>query len=148
MIAKHILDVKGRNVHTMPEDSTVSSAVEELVGRRIGLLVIKNSTGDITGVLSERDILQKCILQKKDTTQIKVKEIMTGKDRIVAASEEDDIHHLMNIMTEKRIRHLPIFKGSDMSGIISVGDIIKNMVEIKDTEIKSLIDYISGKYPG
>jgi len=148
MYAKDILDVKGRNVHTIHEDSTVSSAVEELVGRRIGLLVIKNSTGEVTGVLSERDILQKCVQRKKDTTQIKVKEIMTDRNHIIAASEEDDINHLMNIMTEKRIRHLPIFEGSEMSGIISIGDIIKNMVEIKETEIRSLIDYISGKYPG
>jgi CBS domain-containing protein len=148
MIAKHILDVKGRNVHTIPEESTVSSAVEELVGRRIGLLVIKNSAGDITGVLSERDVLQKCVQKKMNTTQVLVKEIMTEKEKLVAAAEEDDIHHLMNIMTEKRIRHLPIFKGKEMTGIISIGDIIKNMVEIKNTEIKSLIDYISGKYPG
>jgi|WetSurMetagenome_2_1015567.scaffolds.fasta_scaffold1250793_1 CBS domain-containing protein len=148
MIAKHILDAKGKNVHTMHEESSVSSAVDELVGKRIGLLVIKNSAGDITGVLSERDVLQKCVQKKLNTTQVLVKEIMTEKEKLVAAAEEDDIHHLMNIMTEKRIRHLPIFKGKEMTGIISIGDIIKNMVEIKNTEIKSLIDYISGKYPG
>lgn len=148
MLARDILDLKGRKIFSISEEVRVSVAVEELVTKRIGLLVIKNMKGETTGVLSERDILQKCVLQKIDTAQIAVKEIMTGKERIVAASEEDNINHLMNIMTEKRIRHLPIFKGSDMSGIISVGDIIKNMVEIKDTEIKSLIDYISGKYPG
>ncbi|MBI5022162.1 MAG: CBS domain-containing protein [Ignavibacteriales bacterium] len=148
MIAKDILDVKGRKIFSIPEDTKVSTAVEDLVTKRIGLLVIKNINGETTGVLSERDILQKCVQHKKDTTQIAVKEIMTAKESIVAAAEEDDINHLMNIMTEKRIRHLPIFKGSEMSGIISIGDIIKNMVEIKNTEIKSLIDYISGKYPG
>jgi len=88
------------------------------------------------------------VQKKLNTTQVLVKEIMTEKEKLVAAAEEDDIHHLMNIMTEKRIRHLPIFKGKEMTGIISIGDIIKNMVEIKNTEIKSLIDYISGKYPG
>ncbi|MBA4313036.1 MAG: histidine kinase [Chlorobiaceae bacterium] len=148
MVAKSILDVKGRKIYSISEDAQVSVAVEELVTKRIGLLVIKNIDGGVTGVISERDILQKCVQQKRDTTQTKVKEIMTDKNHIVAASEEDDIHHLMNIMTEKRIRHLPIFKGSEMSGIISIGDIIKNMVEIKETEIRSLIDYISGKYPG
>jgi len=51
-------------------------------------------------------------------------------------------------MTQKKIRHLPIFKGMELSGVISIGDIIKNMLELKDYEIKTLIDYISGKYPG
>jgi CBS domain-containing protein len=147
MIAKHILDVKGRNVHILPEESTVAIAVEELIGKRIGLLVIKNSKGEISGVLSERDVLQKCVQKMLNPTQVLVKEIMTEKDKLVAAAEEDDIQHLMNIMTEKRIRHLPIFKGKDMTGIISIGDIIKNMVDIKETEIRSLKDYISGKYP-
>lgn len=147
MIARDILDQKGRAVFAMPADSMVSAAVKELVGKRIGLLIIKASGGDVVGVLSERDILQKCVQHQKDTTRLAVSEIMTSKEEIVAASEDDDINHLMNIMTEKRIRHLPIFNGSEMSGIISIGDIIKNMVEIKNTEIKSLLDYISGKYP-
>jgi predicted transcriptional regulator len=73
---------------------------------------------------------------------------MTPREKIVAASEGDDVQSLMNTMTQKKIRHLPIFKGMELSGVISIGDIIKNMLELKDYEIKTLIDYISGKYPG
>lgn len=84
---------------------------------------------------------------KKDPGLLRARDIMTPKENIVVAAEEDDIQNLMNTMTEKRIRHLPIFRGQELSGIISIGDIVKSMIEIKDYEIKSLIDYISGNYP-
>ncbi len=148
MYAKDILDIKGRKIYSILEDATVYDAIEELAKNKIGLLIIKNSTETITGVLSERDIVGKCVHPKKDPVQVRVKEIMTPSKEIVMATEEDDLQNLMNTMTEKRIRHLPIYDGMKLSGVISIGDIVKTMLEIKDYEIKSLIDYISGKYPG
>jgi CBS domain-containing protein len=147
MNAKQILDLKESKIFQIREDAVVFEAIEVLTKNKIGLLIVKNIAGDITGVLSERDIIQKCIYPKKDPLQQKVSEIMTPRERIVVAGEEDDIQSLMNTMTEKRIRHLPIFKGGEMSGVISIGDIIKNMLEEKEYEIKSLIEYISGNYP-
>lgn len=148
MTAKEILDVKGRKVFSITENATVFEAVAELVNNKIGLLIVKNTSGTIAGVLSERDIIKKCVHPKKDPTQIRAWDIMTPREKIVAASEEDDVQSLMNTMTQKKIRHLPIFEGRELIGIISIGDIIKNMLEIKDYEIKTLLDYISGKYPG
>ena len=148
MTAKEILDVKGRKVFSITENATVFEAVAELVNNKIGLLIVKNTSGTIAGVLSERDIIKKCVHPKKDPTQIRTGDIMTPREKIVAASEEDDVQSLMNTMTQKKIRHLPIFEGRELIGIISIGDIIKNMLEIKDYEIKTLLDYISGKYPG
>jgi len=148
MNAKEILDVKGRKIFSISEDATVSAAVEELANFKIGLLIIKNSRGDITGVISERDIVQKILHAKKETDKVRIKEIMTTKENIVVAEESDDIQSLMNTMTEKKIRHIPIFRGAELTGVISIGDVVKNMLEIKDYEIKTLIDYISGKYPG
>jgi len=147
MNAKDILDLKGRKIFAATEDTTVFDAISELAKNKIGLLIIKNAAGNISGVLSERDIIQKCIYLKKDPLLLKARDIMTPKENIVVAAEEDDIQNLMNTMTEKRIRHLPIFIGQELSGIISIGDIVKSMLEIKDYEIKSLIDYISGSYP-
>jgi CBS domain-containing protein len=147
MNAKDILDSKGRKIFAVTEDTTVFDAISELANNKIGLLIVKNSAGNISGVLSERDIIQKCIYPKKDPGLLRSRDIMTPKENIVVAAEEDDIQNLMNTMTEKRIRHLPIFKGQELAGIISIGDIVKSMLEIKDYEIKSLIDYISGHYP-
>jgi len=147
MTAKEILDSKGRKVISIKEYATVYEAVLELVNNKIGLLIVNNNKGEITGVLSERDIVQKCILPKKDPMQLKASEIMTPREKIIAAAESDDVQLLMNTMTRKKIRHLPIFKGKELSGIISIGDIIKNLLEQKDYEIRTLIDYISGKYP-
>jgi CBS domain-containing protein len=147
MKAKDILGSKGRKIFAVTEDTTVFEAISELANNKIGLLIVKNATGNISGVLSERDIIQKCIYLKKDPGMLRARDIMTPKENIVVAAEEDDIQNLMNTMTEKRIRHLPIFGGKELSGIISIGDIVKSMIEIKDYEIKSLIDYISGNYP-
>lgn len=147
MNAKKILDLKDHKIYQIHEEALVFEAIEELTKNKVGLLIVKNSNGDISGVVSERDIIQKCVYQKKDPQQLRVSEIMTPREKIVVAAEEDDIQSLMNTMTEKRIRHLPVFKGKEMTGVISIGDIIKNMLEIKDYEIKTLIEYISGKYP-
>ena len=147
MNAKDILDSKGRKIFAVTESTTVFEAISELANNKIGLLIVKNATGNISGVLSERDIIQKCIYPKKDPGLLRARDIMTPKENIVVAAEEDDIQNLMNTMTEKRIRHLPVFRGQELSGIISIGDIVKSLIEIKDYEIKSLIDYISGNYP-
>jgi len=147
MKAKDILDTKGRKIFSMNEDASVYEAINELTNNKIGLLIIKTSADAICGVLSERDIVRKCIYPKKDPLSVKVKEIMTSKEKIVVAAEDDDIQSMMNTMTEKKIRHLPIFKDKELCGIISIGDIIKNLLEIKEYEIKTLIEYISGKYP-
>jgi CBS domain-containing protein len=147
MNAKQILDLKENKIYQILEDAVVFEAIEELTKNKIGLLIVKNSNGDISGVVSERDIVRKCVYPKKDPLQLRVCEIMTPREKIVVAGEEDDIQSLMNTMSEKRIRHLPVFKGKEMSGVISIGDIIKNLLEIKEYEIKSLIEYISGKYP-
>ncbi|MDI6802402.1 MAG: CBS domain-containing protein [Bacteroidota bacterium] len=147
MNAKKILELKDNKIYQIREEAVVFEAIEELTKNKVGLLIVNNSNGDISGVISERDIIQKCVYQKKDPLHMKVSEIMTPREKIVVAAEEDDIQSLMNTMNEKRIRHLPVFRGKEMTGVISIGDIIKNMLEIKDYEIKSLIEYISGKYP-
>lgn len=147
MNAKQILDLKDSKIYQIEEDAAVFEAIEELTKNKIGLLIVRNPNGDISGVLSERDIIRKCVYSQKDPMLVKVSEIMTPREKIVVAGEEDDIQSLMNTMNEKRVRHIPVFKGGEMSGIISIGDIIKNLIEIKDYEIKTLIEYISGKYP-
>lgn len=148
MKAKDILLSKGNSVLSIQEDASVQQAVSELSSRKIGFLIVRNASGEVTGVVSERDVISKCVNQKSDPEKTLVKDIMTPKEKIVLGFEEDDIESIMNTMTEKKIRHLPIFSGDQITGIISIGDVIKVLLESKDKEIQALSAYVSGNYPG
>lgn len=148
MKAKDILSAKGNSVLSIQEDASVQQAVSELSSRKIGFLVVRNAGGEVTGVVSERDVVNKCVQSKSDPEKTLVKEIMTPKEKIVLGFEEDDIESIMNTMTEKKIRHLPIFSGDQITGIISIGDVVKVLLESKDKEIQALSAYVSGNYPG
>lgn len=148
MKAKDIIAIKGGGTLNIKEDATVQQAVSELATRKIGFLIVQNSSGDVTGVMSERDVINKCIHEKKDPAKTTVKEIMTPRDKIILGFEEDDIQSIMNTMTEKKIRHLPIFREDQLTGIISIGDVVKVLLESKDKEIQALSAYVSGNYPG
>ncbi len=148
MKAKDIIAIKGGGTLNIKEDATVQQAVSELATRKIGFLIVQNSSGDVTGVMSERDVINKCVDAKKDPTKCLVKEIMTPRDKIVLGFEEDDIQSIMNTMTERKIRHLPIFREDQLTGIISIGDVVKVLLESKDKEIQALSAYVSGNYPG
>lgn len=148
MKAKDILLSKGNSVLSIQEDASVQQAVSELSSRKIGFLIVRNASGEVTGVVSERDVINKCVNQKSDPEKTLVKDIMTPKEKIILGFEEDDIESIMNTMTEKKIRHLPIFSGDQITGIISIGDVIKVLLESKDKEIQALSAYVSGNYPG
>lgn len=148
MKAKDILSAKGNSVLSIQEDASVQQAVSELSSHKIGFLVVRNAGGKVTGVVSERDVVNKCVQSKSDPEKTLVKEIMTPKEKIVLGFEEDDIESIMNTMTEKKIRHLPIFSGDQITGIISIGDVVKVLLESKDKEIQALSAYVSGNYPG
>lgn len=146
MKAKDILDKKGRKVFFLLESETVQTAVKALVELKIGLLIIKNDAGDTSGVLSERDIVNKSIFLEKDPKIQLIKDIMTPRSAIKIADYNDSIHDLMQTMNSFKIRHLPIIKEDNLEGIISIGDVLKNMLELKEYEIKNLSGYISGQY--
>lgn len=148
MKAKDILAIKGGGTLNIKENVSVQEAVNELANRKIGFLIVQNEAGEVTGVMSERDVINKCIHTKKDPEKTRVKDIMTPRDKIVLGFEEDEIQSIMNTMTEKKIRHLPIFREDQLTGIISIGDVIKVILESKDKEIQALSAYVSGNYPG
>lgn len=148
MKAKDILASKSKEILTISEDATVFDVVTKLATHKIGFLIVTNTEAGVAGVLSERDIIQKCISLQKDPTTMKAKDVMTPREKLVSATEEEDVQQIMNTMTEKKIRHLPIFDGDQLKGIISIGDVIKFILEAKDSEIKTLTEYAFGQYPG
>jgi CBS domain-containing protein len=138
-----ILNSKGRSVYSVVTDATVAHIITELSSNKIGFLVVLDKNGELAGVISERDIVHRCMGAQKDPAATTAIEIMTPLSRLVTASETDDIGHIMAVMTERKVRHLPILKDGTVIGIVSIGDVIKYILEEKNEEIRSLMEYVS-----
>lgn len=145
MKAKEILKVKGPEVFTIGEDKSLYDAQKVLITNNIGVLLVLDRNGKIIGILSERDILRESYKSPNSYKDIKVKDVMS-KD-VIIVEPEDDLDYIESIMTEKRIRHLPVVNKKVLVGLISIGDIVKAMYNKTQAEIKYLRDYISGDMP-
>lgn len=136
-----ILRAKGRNVSTISPGATVFEALTHMAGRNIGALVVLDHE-TIVGIISERDYARKVILQGKSSREIPVREIMTSVMHTVGT--DSTIEQCMSIMTERHVRHLPVLDGSHLIGIVSIGDVVKALLDDKETMIKDLKNYITG----
>jgi len=146
MKVKDILKDKGSEVITIKAEATAYEAIRTLVEKNIGSLLVLDENGKIVGIITERDILKECNRHYELLKQTKVKEVMT-KDLIVG-SPDDDIDYVESIMTQNRIRHLPIIANQQLEGLISIGDVVKVLHRECKVENRYLKDFISGKYPG
>ncbi|MFH1336294.1 MAG: CBS domain-containing protein [Candidatus Zixiibacteriota bacterium] len=146
MKVKDILKDKGTVVATIEADKLIPDAIKNLMEKRIGSLLVVDEKGAICGIITERDILKECDQRYVSLQQTKVKDVMTKN--LIVASLEDDIDYVENIMTQNRIRHLPIIFGQKLEGIISIGDVVKVQHRECRVENRYMKDYISGKYPG
>ena len=138
---KKILADKGDGVYTISPDATVLEALQEMADRNVGALVVL-SEGEVVGLVSERDYARKVILKGRFSKDIQVHEIMTHK--VVCASSKHKMDACMAIMTEKRVRHLPILENGQLAGIISIGDVVKAIIEDQQFTIEQLEHYITG----
>ncbi len=145
MKVKDVLSVKGSRVVTTHEDNTVVEAMALFFANKIGSLLVVDKNDSILGILAPNDVLKAVHEDAENIATIKVSSIMTRD--IIVASEEDSIDYIQNIMTEARIRHLPIMEEKELKGVISIGDVVKAQINEKEVEIKYLKDYIEGKYP-
>jgi len=140
MVSK-VLEKKGGDILSVSPDTIVFDAIEKMAERSAGTALVME--GDqLVGIISERDFIRKLYLQNKCEKEVKVAEIMSTELTVVSPDEK--LENCMNAMTEKRIRHLPVLEDGKVIGILSIGDIVKYMVEEKDFEIKNLQSYISG----
>jgi CBS domain-containing protein len=145
MKVKDILDVKGSRVVNCHEDNSVMDALAIFAANRIGSLLVVDAHENILGILAPRDVLIVVLKDYENVKNIKVSTVMT-KDLLVATLD-DDIEYIQNIMTENRVRHIPILDGGSVKGMISIGDVVKAQMKEKDVENRYLKDYIEGKYP-
>ena len=138
---KEILSGKGSEVWAVTPESTVYEAIEMMASKGVGALAVKS--GDrLAGIVSERDYARKVILKGKSSRETRVKEIMTTN--VVCVSEERKVDECLALMTEKRIRHLPVVEGDTLLGMISVGDLVKATIKEQSFTIEQLESYIRG----
>ncbi|MCA9742034.1 CBS domain-containing protein [candidate division KSB1 bacterium] len=137
----HILDVKESSaIYFVSPDDTVYTAIEMMAQKSIGALVVLER-GKLVGILSERDYARKVILKNRSSKATPVREIMTSK--VITIHPEQRIEDCMAIMTEKKIRHLPVKSEGELVGIISIGDVIRSIISEHEYTIQQLESYIS-----
>lgn len=144
MKVREILAHKGSDVVTVSPDDTVPRAVEVLVEHDIGSVVVME--GDqVLGILTERDVLRLTARGPDVFVGTEVTEAMTPENDLLVGSPDDDIHYCMNVMTNNRVRHLPIMEGPDLRGIVSIGDVVNACRRDAEHENRYLKDYIRGE---
>jgi CBS domain-containing protein len=137
-----ILDTKGRKVLEIDGGATVLDAVTEMVEGNVGSLLVTEG-GRLAGIVTERDYLRRVTIEGRDERTTPVREIMSAP--IVYATPDSTIEECMAIMTERRIRHLPVLDDAqEVVGVVSIGDLVKFQSREQSVQIKFLTDYISG----
>jgi CBS domain-containing protein len=142
MQVEHILQDKGRTVHTVRRIATVAEAIAMLNQHRIGAVVVVNAGGEVAGILSERDIVRKMGADPTAFLSTTVDRIMTA--RVITCGRQDSIATVMERMTAHRIRHMPIVEDDGtLCGLVSIGDVVKKKIEETEQEASALRDYIT-----
>jgi CBS domain-containing protein len=137
----HLLQVKGNQVFSVAPSDSVLRAIEIMATRHVGALLVMNG-GTLLGIISERDYARKVILKNRSSHDTPVSDIMTSP--AVSVTPEDTVHHCMQLMTEGRFRHLPVLKSDRVVGILSIGDLVKAVIQEQSQHIEQLERYIAG----
>lgn len=141
MNVETILKTKGREVIAVKPGESVASAAETMHRRRIGAALVLGEDGAVEGVLSERDIVRGLATHGGVVLGMKVAELMTSE--VLTCEPGDAVDDIMAIMTERRVRHLPVLRNGKLVGVISIGDVVKHRLAEIEGEAQSLREYIS-----
>ncbi len=136
-----LLQAKGRDVWSVTPDTSVYAALKLMADKNVGALLVFN-VENLVGIFSERDYARKVILQGKSSKYLSVKVIMTPV--VASVPPEDSIEDCMELMTEKRVRHLPVLERDRVVGVISIGDVVKSLISEQGFIIDQLQQYITG----
>jgi CBS domain-containing protein len=141
MLVKQIFKQKDDRIITVRPEDTVATAADILKQENIGALMVSGSDGELDGILSERDIVRAMPQHGPDLFSLTVSQLMTRD--VITCSSEDRVHDLMKKMTAGRFRHLPVVDDGKLTGIISIGDVVKSRLEELEAETSQLRDYIA-----
>ncbi|MEJ2255389.1 MAG: CBS domain-containing protein [Woeseiaceae bacterium] len=140
-LVQHLLDHKGANVVSIARDASVYDAISLMSDHVVGSLLVMEGE-KIVGIITERDYARKVILKGRSSETTKVEEVMSTD--VITAAAEQSVNECMTLMTEKRIRHLPVVAGNRVIGMISIGDLVQAIISDQQLEIEQLENYISG----
>jgi CBS domain-containing protein len=136
---QQLLDQKPKGIHFTTPEEPVLAAIRKMAEHHIGALLVM--TGDrLVGIVSERDYARKVVLLGRSSTETPVSAIMTSK--VVTVTPKQDAHDCMRLMTDKRIRHLPVLNGDRVVGVLSIGDLVRAVIEEQERTIADLESYI------
>ncbi|MGB7740382.1 MAG: CBS domain-containing protein [Steroidobacteraceae bacterium] len=138
---KQLLGRKGHEVWSVDADEPVLGAIQMMADKRVGALPVTRN-GELVGVISERDYARKVILLGRSSAETPVWQIMSSP--VVTVTPDDGVRQCMQVMTEKRIRHLPVMQDGRMVGMISIGDLVRVVIEEQDQTIEHLERFIAG----
>lgn len=139
-LIKHVLDAKGHDVESIAPDGSVLEAILQMAEKGIGALLVLDE-GALAGIVTERDYARKVILKGRSSDDTPVRDIMSAE--VITATSDDSVQKCMNMMTEKRCRHLPVVDNGEISGMISIGDLVKAIIADQKEEIEQLEHYIN-----
>ena len=137
-----IISLKGSTTHSVVPKATVYEAIEKMVRNNIGALLVVDGEA-LVGILTERDYLRRIAVEGRTSKDTLVAAIMST--RLTTVNLGTTVERCMQIMTERRIRHLPVVSGGRIAGIVSIGDVVKNMMRDQASHIEHLTEYIQGR---
>ena len=141
MKVEQILDQKGTAVEAIARGSSLKDAVKVLGEKNIGAVVVTESDGTVCGILSERDVVKQLSAAGDTLLTGSIESMMTKN--VYTCTRQDTVNDLMELMTEKRIRHLPVVEDGKLTGIVSIGDVVKRKIEETEVEAATLREYIA-----
>jgi CBS domain-containing protein len=139
---RELLQAKGYDIWSVTPDDSVYDALKLMADKNVGAVLVTEA-GNLVGILSERDYARKVILKGKTSKDTPVREIMTEKVVYVRPDQTSD--ECMAVMTDKRVRHLPVIENGQLIGIISIGDVVKEIISHQEFMLEQLENYITGR---
>jgi len=140
-LVKHLLDSKGRDIISIVQEASVYDAIKLMADHGVGSLLVMDGD-ELKGIVTERDYARKVIIKGRSSESTQVGEIMT-KDLVTTTSAQT-VNECMTMMSERRIRHLPVMSGEKVVGLISIGDLVQAIISDQQEAIEQLENYISG----
>jgi len=140
-LVKHLLEGKGSAIFSIEPNKPVLEAIRMMADRTVGALLVMEGT-QLVGIVSERDYARKVILKGRSSADTPVREIMNAP--VITVAPGDSVNHCMKVMTDKRFRHLPVADNGRVIGVLSIGDLVKAVIDDQAEQLEQLQRYIAG----